>query len=171
MRRYVWAVALRSAARHPISFALAKRNGVSPKEKRPLVRIFLIAGRTLCCTCRKQLPCPSGWHVRPRRRLPGASTARLPTTSPFAPGEGEVGACPAVGEPVSLCRGRARRGTHSTRESKKKAGKFSDELTGYGGDGEIRTLEGLLTLTRFPIVRARPTTRHLHALLEPKLFS
>ena len=32
----------------------------------------------------------------------------------------------------------------------------------YGGDGEIRTLEELLTLTRFPIVRARPTTRHLH---------
>ena len=121
MRLYVWAVALRSAARHPISFALAKRNGVSPKEKRPLVRIFLIAGRTLCCTCLKQLPCPSGWHVRPRRRLPGASTARLPTTSPFAPGEGEVGACPAVGEPVSLCRGRARRRTHSTRESKKES--------------------------------------------------
>ena len=46
------------------------------------MRIFLIAGRTLCCTYRKQLPCPSGWHVRPRRRLPVASTARLPTTSP-----------------------------------------------------------------------------------------
>ena len=61
---------------------------------------------------------------------------------------------------------------HTARgRTKKKAGKFSDELTGYGGDGEIRTLEGLLTLTRFPIVRARPTTRHLHALLEPKLFS
>ena len=78
----VWAVALRPTARHPISFALAKRNGVSPKEKRPLVRVFLIAGRTLCCTCRKQLPCPSRWHVRPRRRLPRASTGRLPTTSP-----------------------------------------------------------------------------------------
>ena len=82
VRRYVWAVAVDPAARHPISFALAKRNGVSPKEKRPLVRIFLIAGRTLCCTCRKQLPCPSGWHVRPRRRLPRALTARSPTTSP-----------------------------------------------------------------------------------------
>ena len=32
----------------------------------------------------------------------------------------------------------------------------------HGGDGEIRTLEELLTPTRFPIVRARPTTRHLH---------
>ena len=31
----------------------------------------------------------------------------------------------------------------------------------FGGDGEIRTLEPLLTVTRFPIVRARPTTRHL----------
>ena len=31
----------------------------------------------------------------------------------------------------------------------------------FGGDGEIRTLEELLTPTRFPIVRARPTTRHL----------
>ena len=82
VRRYVWALDLRPTARHPISFALAKRNGVSPKEKRPLARIFLIAGRTLCCTCRKQLPCPSGWHVRPRRRLPRASTSRLPTTSP-----------------------------------------------------------------------------------------
>ena len=30
-----------------------------------------------------------------------------------------------------------------------------------GGDEEIRTLEELMTPTRFPIVRARPTTRHL----------
>ena len=35
-----------------------------------------------------------------------------------------------------------------------------------GGDGEIRTLEELLTLTRFPIVRARPTTRHLRVAQE-----
>ena len=31
-----------------------------------------------------------------------------------------------------------------------------------GGEGEIRTLEPLLTVTRFPIVRARPATRLLH---------
>ena len=36
----------------------------------------------------------------------------------------------------------------------------------FGGDGEIRTLEELLTLTRFPIVRARPTTRHLRVVQE-----
>ena len=30
-----------------------------------------------------------------------------------------------------------------------------------GGEGEIRTLEPLLTVTRFPIARARPTTRLL----------
>ena len=36
----------------------------------------------------------------------------------------------------------------------------------HGGDGEIRTLEELLTLTRFPIVRARPTTRHLHVFAQ-----
>ena len=36
----------------------------------------------------------------------------------------------------------------------------------YGGDGEIRTLEELLTPTRFPIVRARPTTRHLHVFAQ-----
>ena len=36
----------------------------------------------------------------------------------------------------------------------------------FGGDGEIRTLEELLTPTRFPIVRARPTTRHLRVLLK-----
>ena len=36
----------------------------------------------------------------------------------------------------------------------------------FGGDGEIRTLEELLTLTRFPIVRARPTTRHLRVAQE-----
>ena len=30
-----------------------------------------------------------------------------------------------------------------------------------GGDGEIRTLDTLLRYTRFPIVRARPATRHL----------
>ena len=31
----------------------------------------------------------------------------------------------------------------------------------FGGEGGIRTLEPLLTVTRFPIVRARPATRHL----------
>ncbi len=31
----------------------------------------------------------------------------------------------------------------------------------YGGEGGIRTLEPLLTVTRFPIVRARPATRLL----------
>ena len=38
--------------------------------------------------------------------------------------------------------------------------------TNCGGDGEIRTLEELLTPTRFPIVRARPTTRHLRIAQE-----
>ena len=42
VRLYVWAVALRPTARHPISFALAKRNGVSPKEKRLLAGVFTI---------------------------------------------------------------------------------------------------------------------------------
>ena len=32
----------------------------------------------------------------------------------------------------------------------------------FGAEGGIRTLEELMTLTRFPIVRARPTTRLLH---------
>ena len=32
----------------------------------------------------------------------------------------------------------------------------------FGGEGGIRTLETLLTPTRFPIVRARPATRLLH---------
>ena len=40
----------------------------------------------------------------------------------------------------------------------------------FGGDGEIRTLEELLTLTRFPIVRARPTTRHLHVFAQEKIY-
>ena len=35
----------------------------------------------------------------------------------------------------------------------------------FGGGGEIRTLEPLLTVTRFPIVRARPATRLLHAVV------
>ena len=35
-------------------------------------------------------------------------------------------------------------------------------FAGSGGDGEIRTLDTLLRYTRFPIVRARPATRHLH---------
>ena len=34
-------------------------------------------------------------------------------------------------------------------------------LLSFGGEGGIRTLEELLTLTRLPIVRARPTTRLL----------
>ena len=35
-------------------------------------------------------------------------------------------------------------------------------MLSYGAEGGIRTLEELMTLTRFPIVRARPTTRLLH---------
>ena len=31
----------------------------------------------------------------------------------------------------------------------------------FGGEGEIRTLEPLLTVTRFPVVRPRPTRRLL----------
>ncbi len=34
-----------------------------------------------------------------------------------------------------------------------------------GGEGEIRTLEPLLTVTRFPIVRPRPARRLLHFVL------
>ena len=33
-----------------------------------------------------------------------------------------------------------------------------------GGEGEIRTLEPLLTVTRFTVVRPRPTRRLLHTL-------
>ena len=40
-----------------------------------------------------------------------------------------------------------------------------------GGDEEIRTVDELLTHTRFPIVRARPTTRHLRIAQENKLFT
>ena len=40
-----------------------------------------------------------------------------------------------------------------------------------GGEGEIRTLEPLLTVTRFPIVRARPATRLLrNCSAQIKLF-
>lgn len=35
----------------------------------------------------------------------------------------------------------------------------------WSGDGEIRTLETLLTPTRFPVVRPRPARRHLHIFL------
>ena len=34
----------------------------------------------------------------------------------------------------------------------------------FGGEGGIRTLDTLVGYTRFPIVRARPATRLLHAL-------
>ena len=33
----------------------------------------------------------------------------------------------------------------------------------HGGEEGIRTLDTLMGYTRFPIVRARPTTRHLHS--------
>ena len=40
--------------------------------------------------------------------------------------------------------------------------KIKVEVLFIGAEGGIRTLEQLLTVTRFPIVRARPTTRLLH---------
>ena len=44
---------------------------------------------------------------------------------------------------------------------------YKESSLGYkllfsGGEGEIRTLEPLLTVTRFPVVRPRPTRRLLH---------
>ena len=44
--------------------------------------------------------------------------------------------------------------------------KESTKVSGFGAEGEIRTLEELMTPTRFPIVRARPTTRLLHIALK-----
>ena len=35
-------------------------------------------------------------------------------------------------------------------------------VSGIGGEEGIRTLDTLMGYTRFPIVRARPTTRLLH---------
>ena len=41
---------------------------------------------------------------------------------------------------------------------KRKAPAFVSKAgTYYGGEGGIRTLEALLTLTRFPVVRPRPS--------------
>ena len=59
------------------------------------------------------------------------------------------------------------------RQKAKKMLRFHNESRAFnnGGDGEIRTLEELLTLTRFPIVRARPTTRHLRVVRNISLFS
>ena len=39
-----------------------------------------------------------------------------------------------------------------------------------GGDEEIRTLERLLTPTRFPVVRPRPSRRHLQIAQVSLLF-
>ena len=39
-----------------------------------------------------------------------------------------------------------------------------------GGEGGIRTLERLLTVTRFPIVRARPATRLLRISAQPVYY-
>ena len=56
----------------------------------------------------------------------------------------------------------------SRREKRKPAKR---QVSVFGGDGEIRTLEELLTLTRFPIVRARPTTRHLRVCSRKQFYS
>ena len=40
----------------------------------------------------------------------------------------------------------------------------------FGGEGGIRTLEPLLTVTRFPIVRARPATRLLRKCSASKIL-
>ena len=44
---------------------------------------------------------------------------------------------------------------------KKNRQSSSENRRFFGGDGEIRTLEPLLTVTRFPVARPRPTRRHL----------
>ena len=82
VRLYVCRLTLRPAARHPISFALAKRNGVSPKEKRPLVLVFMIADRTLRRQCLCAGSADPGEHVRPRRRWGWRSSGSQRTRCP-----------------------------------------------------------------------------------------
>ena len=41
----------------------------------------------------------------------------------------------------------------------------------YGGEEGIRTLDTLMGYTRFPIVRARPTTRLLRVAQELRMFN
>ena len=53
---------------------------------------------------------------------------------------------------------------------RKTANSVSELAVFFGAEGGIRTLERLLTVTRFPIVRTRPTPRLLHRLLKKKLF-
>ena len=100
---------------------------------------------------------------------------------PFRGGDGEIrlhfdSACGGVGIKIavfaSVCTGsrtghRPVRYTFESLQSLMK--KIPHRVVGdlfHGGDGEIRTLEELLTPTRFPIVRARPTTRHLRVAQE-----
>ena len=49
-------------------------------------------------------------------------------------------------------------------EDKKKP--VNSRLTGFGGEGGIRTLETLLGFTRFPVVRARPGYATSPSLIE-----
>ena len=51
----------------------------------------------------------------------------------------------------------------------KKSEQAIQSLLRRGGEGGIRTLDTLLRYTRFPIVRARPATRLLHAIFTAAL--
>ena len=50
------------------------------------------------------------------------------------------------------------------RNSIEKTGNLEKDYRLSGGEGGIRTLETLLTPTRFPIVRLRPAQPPLHAI-------
>ena len=53
---------------------------------------------------------------------------------------------------------------HLTEIKNRQKEKVAEKATFLLGEGGIRTLEPLVTVTRFPIARARPATRLLHSV-------
>ena len=69
-----WAGGLEFPCRFdPHFFGLAQRNGVEPPKKSALAQVFTIAARTLRRQYHYAGNADPGEHVRPRRRVRGAS--------------------------------------------------------------------------------------------------
>ena len=74
---------------------------------------------------------------------------------------------PSSATPTSLlffANAQNKENSHSSHSIKHKRHHLTVMPFMFGGEGGIRTLEPLLTVTRFPIVRARPTTRLLQVV-------
>ena len=116
------------------------------------------------CVCPKPVTALPSVHVPPVmfRSAPRSGHPVSPQVRPHThKGVWQLVSRPNTPDPFSRLKGALQDDRHP---HAKKRSKRQNRLLRFGGERGIRTLETLLTPTRFPIVRLRPAQPSLHGL-------